>query len=371
MPAKNALAMLSKAPTKRVTVKKEIIRLAGEFAGEDSYNFLCTFTKDDDLHPDVRIALLRALWNHLGNEEVWEYFHEAARSGPVALARSTIRIPQEGLSAIGRNHLCEQLTLLLRNENAQIRTETLERLVQMPLGQAGDMMFGALADMLEDADPHIGQLAAESMLATYVSTKAKELVDAFANVKRPKSFSAVVDAFRHRKYANVTALRNCAEALAYAMLEQQRLPSPGLRLMLVMAEPPDILTFIEKTDNAGLLHPGAVETNLSFWSKAVSSFPQQDVSALESKLRLSQSVRLRRLGLALLIEVTDQHGWSDEHRECLENYCADTELWISEPAGLIEPPQSLEERGEPYGKEDCCSNFNISNRYVARCGAWC
>ena len=79
MPAKNALAMLSKAPVKRVTVKKEIIRLAGEFAGENSNKFLCTFTKDDDLHPDVKIALLRALWNHLGNEEVWNYFHEVFR----------------------------------------------------------------------------------------------------------------------------------------------------------------------------------------------------------------------------------------------------------------------------------------------------
>jgi hypothetical protein len=203
-------------------------------------------------------------------------------------------------------------------------------------------MFGALADILEDADPHISRLAAESMLATYVSTKAKELADAFANVKRSRSFSAVVDAFIHRKYANVTALRNCAEALACAMLEQQRLPSPCLRLTLSMAGPPDILTFIEKMDNTGLLHPGAVETNLGSWSKAVSSLPQQDVSVLESNLRLSQSAGLRRLGLALLIEVTDQHGWSDEHRECLENYCADTELWISEPAGLVEPPQSLE-----------------------------
>ena len=211
--------------------------------------------------------------------------------------------------------------------------------MQMPFGQAGDMMFEALADMLEDADLHIGLLAAESMLTTYISTKAKELVDSFANVKRPKSFSAVVDAFRNRNYANASALRNCAEELAFAMLEQQRLPSLGLLLTLSMAQPPAILAFIKKMDNAGLLHPGAVETNLKSWRKAVSSFPQQDISTLESNLRLSQSAGLRRLGLALLMEVTDQHGWSEEYRESLRKYSEDTDLWVSEPAMLIEPPQ--------------------------------
>ena len=84
-------------------------------------------------------------------------------------------------------------------------------------------------------------------------------------------------------------------------------------------------------------------TSTQVLNKAVSSFSQQDVAVLESKLRLSQSAGLRRLGLALLIEITDQHGWSCERRNHLNEYCKDTDLWISEAAGLTEPPKSLEE----------------------------
>jgi len=340
MSATSALALLSKAPLKKVTVMKEIIRLAGEFSGEASYHFLSTFAKDENLHPDVKIALLRAFWNHLNNEEVWGYFNAAAQNGPVALARSTIRIPQEGLTANGRTHLCEQLTLLLRNENAQIRTETLERLVQLPLGQSNDMMFGALAEMLEDVDVNVGMLAAEAMLAAYITTRSDELVDTFSKVQRPKSFAAVVDAFRRRDFVNVAELRSCAEALALAMLTQRRLPSQSLRIALTMLPPSNILTIVEAIDDAGLLHPGTVETNLKAWNKTVASFSQQDIASLESKLRSSQSAGIRRLGLALLVETTEQHGWSGEHREHLDEYCKDTDLWVSEAAGVIEPPQA-------------------------------
>ena len=343
MPAQNALALLSQAPRNKVTVMKEIIRLAGEFAGEDSYHFLMAFTKGDHLHPDVQISLLRGFWNHLNREEVWGYFHAAAQSRHTALARSTIRIPQEGLTANGRNHLCQQLTLLLQNENAQIRMETLERLAQIPLGQANDKLFEALSGMLEDIDVKIGLLAAQAMLAAYISTKGNELADTFAQVKRPQSFAAVVDAFQYHNFAKVSELRNCAESLALTMLTQHRLPAQVLRLALTMLRPPNVLTIIENTDNAGLLHPGTVESNLKNWKKAVASFSQQDIAVLETKLRSSPSAGIRRLGLALLIESTERHGWLDEHREKLGEYCNDTNLWVSEAAGFIEPPPPLRE----------------------------
>ena len=341
MPVKSALALLSKAPRNKITVIKEIIRLAGEFDGQDFYDFLLTFADSENLHQDVQIALLRAFWKHLDKEEVWSCFHTAAQSGRTALARSTIRIPQEGLTPSGRLHLCEQLTLLLKNENAQVRMETLERLVQMPLGVANDAMFEALAEMLEDIDANIGSLAAKAMLTAYISKKDNKLVDTFAKVGRPKSFAAIVNAFQYPNFVNVSELRNCAESVAFAMLEQRRLPSQALRLALTLLQPSRISAIIENMDNAGLLHPGAVESNLKAWNSVVASYPKEDIAALETELRLSRSIALRRLGLALLVESTGRHGWSNEHRERLSEYCNDTSLWVSEAAGLTEPPKSL------------------------------
>ena len=356
MSEKNALFLLSKAPRNKVTVEKEVIRLAGEFDGDDSYRFLSEFAKEKNLHPDVKIAVLRAFWKHLNKEEVWDYFHTAAQSEHAALARSTIRIPQKGLSPIARNHLSVQLALLLKNSNAQIRMETLERLVYMPLGtddylanergsQEGQItitMYDALASMLEDVDVNICKLAAEAMLATYISKKDNKLVETFAKVKRPKSIVAIVDAFEHRNFVNVLELRNCAKFLSLTMLEQRHQPSQALRLTITLLTPSNILEVIEAAENVGLLHPGAVESNLKTWGLAVKTHSQQDLAILESKLRLSESVGKRRLGFGLLIETASQHGWTNERRECLCEYCVDPELWLSEAAGLVEPPQTLE-----------------------------
>ena len=126
------------------------------------------------------------------------------------------------------------------------------------------------------------------------------------------------------------------------MLEQRLLPSQALRLAIALLPPLNILTFIDKINNAGILHPGAVESNLTTWNKTVKTYSQQDIALLETKLRSSQSTGLRRLGFGLLIELSNQHGWTKERCEHLDEYCADIELWISEAAGLIEPPQSLD-----------------------------
>ena len=342
MPAKSALALLSKAPRNKITVEKEIIRLAGEFSGEDAYNFLNSFAKDEDLHRDLKIALLRAFWKHLDTEGVWAYFHEAAQSGPSALARSTIRIPQEGLSPNGRFHLCEQLTILLQNESALVRTETLTRLVQMPPGQTNDAMFEALSKLLNDIDINICNLAAKAMLAMYVTKDAGKLMDTFTKITRPKAIAAIVDAFQIHGFANVSELRGCAESLSFALIEQRCFPSQALRLAVMLLQPFDIFTVIKKIDDSGLLHPGAIESGVNSWNKSVKAFSQQDIAALETKLRTSPCEGMRRLGLGLLTESAGQNGWTKERREHLGRYCADASLWISEAAGLVEPPQFLE-----------------------------
>ena len=176
------------------------------------------------------------------------------------------------------------------------------------------------------------------MLISFVTTKNKELTDAFVKIKRPKSFAAVVDAYQYRFFTNVSELRNNAESVALAMLKQRRLPSLALRLALLLLQPPLILTIIENIDKTGLLHPGVVESNLKSWNRAVESYSQQDIAALETKLRLSQSAGVRRLGLALLVEATGRYGWNGEYCGHLCEYCNDSDLWVSEAAGLIEPP---------------------------------
>ena len=74
------LDLLARVPRGKVTVAKEIIRLAGDLRTDDAFAFLARIEGDGKLHPDVAIALMRAYWNFLEHPEVWQRLHAAARS---------------------------------------------------------------------------------------------------------------------------------------------------------------------------------------------------------------------------------------------------------------------------------------------------
>src|SRR5262249_9071777 len=61
-PAEETLALLKAAPREKVTVAKEIVRLIGELRIEAAYQELLVWD-GRGLHRDVRVALLRALWD--------------------------------------------------------------------------------------------------------------------------------------------------------------------------------------------------------------------------------------------------------------------------------------------------------------------
>src|SRR4029079_2186662 len=86
------LALLGKAPMGKVTVAKEVLRLTGEQAGEDASRLLLALDRSD-LHRDVRIALLRALWDHLDRPEAWAIFERAAADPDWVLASRLADIP--------------------------------------------------------------------------------------------------------------------------------------------------------------------------------------------------------------------------------------------------------------------------------------
>ena len=343
MPASKALALLSGAlenpvNLQRVTVLKEIIRLAGEFDGADAYAFLGKFLSADNLHPDVYIALLRALWKHLHRDEIWAYFTAVVESGNYAAARSTIRIPQEGLNSAGRERLCKHMTMLMKHENAQIRMETLQALDTMPLTYMDKTMFNALAELLDNADKNVCAYAGRIIIRNYVSNNSNEIVDAFANIIRPPAFASCAKAFHCETFADLLDRQNCVRMLISALIGQRRLPTQAMTLAIQCLPTSEIVEVAEKLADAKLLHPYAVEISLN-WNTPINIYPQHEVDILEENLRLSSRPELRRQGLSLLLSTADKYGWTENRRENLIAYQADMELWIAEPAGMVEPPE--------------------------------
>lgn len=343
MPAKQALNLLTNVTSTKVTVIKEVIRLTGEFDGEEAYVFLRRFACAEKLHPDAEIALLRAFWNFLNHDEVWTYFHNAARSTRAALARSTIRIPQEGLSVKGQQQLAVQMTLLLGHPDAQVRRDTLERLVFTPLGLSDKGLRNALIPMLEDIDPIICQFAAQALLAMYATDDDIELVNTFSVITQAQSLVAIVNAYEQRKLVNSYGLAWSAQKLAEKLLARRWQSGQAIRLTMMMLNCSASSAFIYQIQQAGLLHPGAVDTGLNTLRKAVTGHAVQALEGMEFELRTAPDMGLRRLGLGLLCELAHQYGWGGEQRNHLQNYRNDPSLWISDAAELVTPPQTRAE----------------------------
>ncbi len=340
----NAFELLKNAPKDKVTVAKEIVRLIGEFNGEESYLFLREYIESEKLHPDVKIAILRGFWKHLNRDEVWGYFNEAATNGTTAIARSTIHIPQAGLSVMAQQNLSKQMALLLQNDDAQIRRETVFRLVSMPLGSDDERILTSLVNMLNEVDTNTVMYTTKALLAGFVFNEKEKLVDAFMDINRPKAFEAVVDGFTNRMLLSRNKETDiCAEMLIDVAIKQGKYPALVVRLLINTFPPSKILADIDQLENKGLLHPGVVEYNQIYWKKVVDKFSIENITDLELKLRQSKSENIRRIGFSLFLEICKQKGWTEERVNILSNYKDDESLWVSETAGLIEAPKLLEE----------------------------
>lgn len=87
MPENQTLQTLRAVPLNKVTVAKEVVRLLGELSSSEAYQELLSWN-ERDLHRDVRVAFIRALWNHLEHSETWSILLSAATSSDTAIART-------------------------------------------------------------------------------------------------------------------------------------------------------------------------------------------------------------------------------------------------------------------------------------------
>ncbi len=342
LPEEQALALLEKADSRKITVLKEIVRLVGELSGEQAYYFLKRYAASENLHPDVQIALLRACWNHLDHDEVWSAFFQAAKSERSALVRATIRIPQQGLSVKNREKLVQLITLLLHHPDAQIRRETLERLVLLPPGQSDEKLHAVLAGLLEDVDPQIRFLAARAMLVDCRARHDTRLTDVFSSERQARSLISIVDAYALEARVNARSLQSSARQLCNALLTRRWQTATAVRLALLVLPQAEIQSFLERLEQAGLLHPDAVHVAVDNWTHILNSHPMPALEALQSWLGSSTRPGLRRIGLGLLCVLAQRQGWIKPMRDQVYHYRQDQELWISDAAEQIELPPVLD-----------------------------
>ncbi|WP_437551407.1 hypothetical protein WME97_09730 [Sorangium sp. So ce367] len=334
MSRERVLAELRAVPTTKVTVAKEVVRLLGELGGDDAYRDLLRLDAPKT-HRDVRIALLRALWDHLDKPETWDIFGRAARDPDWIVASKLADIPLGRLSTEAERRVVDLLAAILGRAEPEARLDLLRRAAHLPLRDEARALFRRLLEHMAAPAPEEAAEALSAALARMQHGEVAIVVQRLAELSPRRrhlvaflpALSARLGSYAAKHHVAVgegllAALK--ADALAvpqYLGLAARLLPWKALGQALV------------ELGRRDLLHHDAMVAAMSAVHGCV--HPSQ----LEQELRASPDPRLRRLALEALVQAASpKNGWTAERRELLERYRKDPSPAVAGPALFVMPP---------------------------------
>lgn len=338
MPDEEAIKIILSASRDQVTIFKEVVRLLGEVGSEEAYAELLLIA-EMNLHRDVRVALLRALWNHLDRSESWQILQHAVNEPEEVVAYTAVRTPDYGLSAEGRDALLSLLHGGLIHQSPRVRLKTLERLSRMPVSDPSLKLLDAIIDSLGSAVPE------ECRRAGFV------LTDSYAHkslIALPNAATAVM-----HKRLNIKTLIECIEGSlnfqrsrivqgvypTIAALEEDPL-TLTLRARLAVVSMPwhQLAQWLKDLDDRKQLHPDLIHEVGSQLKQSLRHDFEQVVE-LETELRKTDSDPLKRIALYALEAQCEEEldGWNAERLERLESFRRDSSPYIAEVAQFILP----------------------------------
>ncbi|WP_437488761.1 hypothetical protein WME75_09395 [Sorangium sp. So ce1014] len=334
MPRDRVLAELRAVPTTKVTVAKEVVRLLGELGGDDAYRDLLRLD-GPKTHRDVRIALLRALWDHLDKPGTWDIFDRAVGDPDWIVASKLADLPLGRLSTEAEPRVVGLLAAILGRAEPEARLDLLRRAAQLPLRDEQRALFLRLLAHLDVPTP---EEAAEALAAVLARMQPAEVAAVVARLRELSSrrrhlvaflpvLSARLGAYAARHHLAV------GEGLL-AVLKADALAVPqylGLAARLLQWR--ELGQALSELGRRDLLHHDAMVAAMAAVQGCV--YP----SPLEEALRGSDDPRLRRLALEALVQAASpKNGWTEERRALLERYRGDRSPAVAGPAGFIAPP---------------------------------
>jgi hypothetical protein len=328
------LAELRAVPTRKVTVAKEVVRLLGELGGEEAYRDLLALDRPET-HRDVRVALLRALWDHLEKPETWSIFERAVGDRDWVVASKLADVPLGRLSAGAEERVVALLATILGRPEPEARLDLLQRASDLPLRDTNRSLFRRLLAHMGAAAPEEATLALSAALRRMhsgeESTVSRRLCELATRPRLLVAFLPVVASYvgpyaspMHGRVADdlLTALRaNPWTAPHYLSLGARRWDWRQLA---------DALVDLARRD---LLHHDGTEAALAAVQACVHP------ALLEEALRRQSDPRLRRIALAALVRAASpQDGWTEPRRALLREYQSDRAPTVAGPANFVFPP---------------------------------
>nr|MBA2284366.1 hypothetical protein [Ktedonobacteraceae bacterium] len=391
-PPHETLTLLRAIPFTKVTIAKEVVRLLGELPGEEAYQELLQLDRQD-LHRDVRVALMRALWRHLERDEAWAILEREARSADTPIALSTARIGSghmlaqayhvrkrfrrsqyhrhslygffrfaewntitlthiagEHLSLKAQQRLMRLFALLLARPEVDVRAAVLKGCTRLPEADQGQALLSRLLAVMDAEHRDICIAAASAIFGTCVASDAPMIGAAIGRLApNRRALLAILPVLQTALPINrrqlVPIVRTMIEALAADPL------TTGLRIELAFVSLPwdEIAQMLAETAATGALHADALHQACSILGRVLGGYgavgrpDSKELVRLEKILAASQDERLRRIALAALIAQAEaSNSWNAEQRARLQTYRADPSVLVAAEAQFTIPPHEEE-----------------------------
>ncbi|MFN7145473.1 MAG: hypothetical protein ACK4YP_16990, partial [Myxococcota bacterium] len=336
--ADTAATLLLQAPRRQVTVAKEVVRLLGTLRGEAGYRALVGLS-GTPLHRDVRIALLRALWDHLEREETWTVY-EAAATGPDHVLASRLGdVPADRLTETSDRRLSALYARVIARPEPEGRIEALRRAPGLALRDRDRALFAACLARLDSL--YVDEIAAAVEAVTRRLEEADQhavavAVPALAPNRR--ALGALLTRWRgHFPHQASRSLRAVFGAAVDALLPDPTLVSATLGDTFTVWGPAGFADRVEGVAERGHLHPTALRAARD----AVDRADRPGAATLLRRWHASPDPSLRFLALGALLREAAAAGWSDDARAALATFQSDPDAMVAGEASWVLPPEEL------------------------------
>ena len=339
MPPDQALAVLTKISLRKITVAKEVMRLIGEMKTEAAFQTLLAFAQQD-LHRDVRIALLRAFWTHLDREETWPILMAAADSADSAVASMAGRTMAPSRSPEVESRLIQLLIHVMKHPDPEVRISVLHRLSTQDVHDADQILAKPLIKRLSSPlqDEVSTAAAAFSTYARENAGLAGQVVTQLLSNRR--TLQTLIGTFARTLWAGSNEVLTTGRSIIEALSTDPMTVKLRLDVGWIIFSITEFASLIQSIADARELHADALmyaAARLSLSNHR--SLGAAEAEAVEQAWRSDLNPALRRLGLALLIGNTKPpFGWNAERRAILEQYRQDPDPLVASVAQFTFPP---------------------------------
>ncbi|HWM85399.1 MAG TPA: hypothetical protein VNO33_06160, partial [Kofleriaceae bacterium] len=327
-----ALSLLAGAPMHKVTVAKEVVRLTGELRAAGAFARLEQLAATP-LHRDVRMALLRALWDHLDREPTWAIYEGAVADPDWVVASRLADIPANRLTRALDSRLAGLLARVVDRPEPEARIDLLRRAGGLALVDEQRVLLAACRARLRSLFDDEVRAAMTAVLARSTESDMPAL-------------GAALDALRADPRAlHVAAATLCAHDIrsrASWWLAAEQLADAGRRdprwsVLVIQAAAGRLVAghLIAAIEQVPLDLDAALAARA-----AIAVLPDEEIEEAVAGLAASRRPEVRRVAVwALEHDARPGRGWTPPRLALLARLRADPSPDVAGAAARLWPPR--------------------------------